>query len=88
MSSLAEDMSDHRWPRGTGARVVIPVLLLGAATAFLLVRRWRMQDEDADDDPIVEPPPRYLQDAVPVDGEAAIHPPPGTELIQRSVVQG
>lgn len=89
MSSWAEDMSDHRWRLGAGARVVIPVLLLGTAAAFLFARRWwRMRDEDPDAFPLLEAPPRYLQDAVAVDGEAAIHPPPGTELIQRSRIQG
>lgn len=35
-----------------------------------------------------EPSQRWQQDTQPVDGEAAIDPPPGSELIQRSRVQG
>jgi hypothetical protein len=38
--------------------------------------------------PDPDPPARHEQDTQPVEGEAAIHPPPGTELIQRSKVQG
>ncbi len=35
-----------------------------------------------------EPRDRWQQDTTPVDGEAAMDPPPGSELIQRSRVQG
>ena len=35
-----------------------------------------------------DPPARHEQDTQEVDGEAALHPPPGTDLIQRSKIQG
>jgi hypothetical protein len=36
----------------------------------------------------VQPPPRAAQDTQPVEGEDALHPPPGTEQIQRQPIQG
>jgi hypothetical protein len=41
------------------------------------------------DVPVLEDPPqRHQQDTQPVEGEDAINPPPGSDLIQRSKVQG
>lgn len=38
--------------------------------------------------PPAHPSERWEQDTQPVDGEAALHPPPGSELIERGKIQG
>jgi hypothetical protein len=43
-------------------------------------------DAETTQDP--DPPERWQQDTQRVEGEAVINPPPETELIQRSKVQG
>lgn len=39
-------------------------------------------------DELPAPPPRHTQDVLSVEGEDALHPPKGHELIQHSKVQG
>jgi hypothetical protein len=96
----AEERGQRRWFGQLGSRgdrvAFVPGLVFGAAIGFLLIRGWEtvspwrvaVDREDAGVPHLSEPPARHEQDTQPVNGEAAIHPPPGSELIQRSRVQG
>jgi len=74
-------------------RAFMAGLALGVIAGLLCGYRWGAErpgnpDDEIDFVPLPESPSLHGQDALLVDGEVAIHPPPGTELIQRGWVQG